>query len=178
MKNATYIAVAAVSLDGKIARHDAEMTDWTSAEDKKMMHQIEDSCDAIIVGRKTYQVAQKPLSKRNCLVLTHLVQEPVQKSENCLLFNPQYQSLPDLVGQYGYKRLCVLGGQQVYDYMLGQGLIDELYLTIEPVVFGQGISLFGEPVAEPSSKSDRHFQLQSVKQLNKAGTVLLHYTKL
>ena len=70
----------------------------------------------------------------------------------------------------GYQRAAVLGGRSVYDYFLNRDLITDMYITIEPLVFGDGLSLF---------TSIQHtmvrFDLVSVEQLNKQGTVLLHY---
>ena len=47
------------------------------------------------------------------------------------------------------------------------GLIDTLYLTIEPVIFGSGIHLFNKEL-------DVKLQLQSMQKLNEQ-TVLLEY---
>src|ERR1035437_1290773 len=67
----TYIAIAAITLDGKIAKGPNHMSDWTSKEDKVFMRALLDKCDVIIVGNNTYKTAIAPLSKRNCIVLTH-----------------------------------------------------------------------------------------------------------
>jgi dihydrofolate reductase len=73
VKQHMYIAVAAVTIDGKIARHPAHFSNWTSKEDKSFLHEFLDACDCIIVGRKTYELAKEPLSKRRCVVLTRRV---------------------------------------------------------------------------------------------------------
>jgi dihydrofolate reductase len=50
---------------------------------------------------------------------------------------------------------------------LAAGLVDEVYLTIEPVLFGQGIPFTREPLRVP-------LKLLDTTNLN-ASTVLLHY---
>jgi riboflavin biosynthesis pyrimidine reductase len=63
MKNPKYIAIAAITLDGKIAKHSKHFSSWTSKEDKQFLHAILDACDVIIVGNSTYQMAKKPFTK-------------------------------------------------------------------------------------------------------------------
>ena len=65
-----YIAIAAVTLDGKIAKNKDHVSDWTSPEDKVFMRALLDKSDVIIVGNNTYKTAIAPLSKRNCIVLS------------------------------------------------------------------------------------------------------------
>ncbi|MDO8575841.1 MAG: dihydrofolate reductase family protein [bacterium] len=68
--------------------------------------------------------------------------------------------------------MAVLGGTQTYTYFLENDLLDEIYLTIEPVVFGRGLNLF-----ESSKGINASFHLESTKQLNDNGSLLLHYAK-
>jgi dihydrofolate reductase len=46
----------------------------------------------------------------------------------------------------GYTRAAIIGGAAVNRQYLEAGLVDTLYLTIEPVIFGQGLHLFDAPV--------------------------------
>ncbi|PJE75506.1 hypothetical protein COV04_04350 [Candidatus Uhrbacteria bacterium CG10_big_fil_rev_8_21_14_0_10_48_11] len=49
------------------------------------------------------------------------------------------------------------------------GLIDELFLTIEPISFGEGLPLHN------ASQGERTASLVSVEKINAQGTVVLHY---
>lgn len=86
------------------------------------------------------------------------------------MFNPTSASLADVITKKGYKKIAILGGAQTYNYFLEQRLITDLYLTIEPVAFGDGVSIF-------SSLQDNNvmFQLKESRKLNGQGTILLHY---
>ena len=163
-----YTLIAAMSVDGKIARTKNSGTRWTSPEDKQFLRIKLDRCDVVIVGRRTYEIAQKPLAKRNCIVFTRSVEQAVKKNKRCVYFNPQKGDLEAFLKEHGYKNVCVLGGAQTYSWFLKRGLTDDLYLTIEPVVFGKGVSLFTAPSCSP-------FTLASVKRLNQKGSLLLHY---
>lgn len=160
-------AIAAITLDGKIALDEKHFSDWTSPEDKNFLHEMLDSSDVVVVGNNTYKTAREPLSKRNCIVLTRSVPASERKADKLLFLNTEGASLKGALK--GYEKVVILGGAKTYSYCLEGGLLDELYLTIEPVVFGRGINLFSE------IGSMKYFSLISMKQLNPRGTLLLHY---
>lgn len=187
-----FIAIAAITLDGKIARHKSHMSNWTSQEDKVFMRALLDKCDCIIVGNNTYKTAIKPLSKRNCIVLTRAApllplgegarlarrsfsegRRADEGSSGKLLYcNPKKVGIKKIIRDHNYKTIAILGGAQTYTFCLENNMLDELYLTIEPVVFGEGINLFADDVV-----LDKKFKLVSVKKLNKQGSILLKYIK-
>ena len=76
----------------------------------------------------------------------------------------------NLLKKHLWTRIAVVGGTAIYDWFLKRGLVDELCLTLEPVVFGAGKLLTDAPL-----RTFRRFSLKSVKHLNKRGTLLLHY---
>jgi len=43
-------AIAATSIDGRIGRDSAHVTDWTSPEDKASLYSHLAACDAVVVG--------------------------------------------------------------------------------------------------------------------------------
>lgn len=165
------IAIAAVTIDGKIALDAGHFSDWTSAEDKDFLHKMLDESGVVVVGNNTYKTAIEPLSKRNCIVFTASVRTSEHKSDVLTYCNPESSDCLPLMEKY--EKVAVLGGTQTYTYFLENDLLDEIYLTIEPLVFGRGLNLF-----ESSKNIDAHFRLESTKPLNEKGTLLLHYTKL
>ncbi len=170
MNKPIYSMIVATTIDGKIATHSRQFTSWTSKEDKDFLHKLLDKSDVVVVGNNTYKTAKKPLSKRNCIVLTRGASKAVRKNPRLVFFNPQKENLDRFIKKAGYRRIAVLGGAQSYTYFLEKNLIDEIYLTIEPLVFGRGISMFDGVRA-----SRRYFKLVSVKKLNKKGSLLLHF---
>lgn len=164
------IAIAAVTIDGKIARDADHFTDWTSPEDKTFLRAFLDRSDVVIVGHTTYKTAEAPLSKRNCIVLTRTVNAIERKEENVTFYNPEGLAIDNVLAPY--RTIALIGGMQTYSYFLELGLIDELYLTIEPIVFGTGLNLFAN-----QNNRDFEFELASFERLNKKGAILLHYKK-
>lgn len=171
MKKLIYSLIMATTIDGKIATSSYQFTDWTSKEDKDFLHKLLDKSDAIVVGHNTYKTAKGLLSKRNCVVLTRKVSKATRRGEGLTFFNPARESLDGFIRKAKYKRVAVLGGTQTYTYFLENNLVDEIYLTIEPLVFGKGFGMF-----ETKNVLKRYFRLASVKKLNKRGSLVLHYS--
>lgn len=165
------IAIVATTIDGKIALDAGHFSDWTSPEDKDFLHKMLDELDVIVVGNNTYKTAIEPLSKRNCIVFTSSVAISERKSGRLFLVNAQTADVRKILETY--KTVAILGGTQTYTYFLENNLLDEIYLTIEPLVFGRGLNLF-----ESTKDINTHFRLESTKKLNEKGSLLLHYVKI
>ncbi len=71
------------------------------------------------------------------------------------------------LSEMGYSSALLGGGTYLNTLFLEKKLIDEIILTVEPLIFGNGLSLF-------SKDFDINLTLQEVKQINK-NTVLLRY---
>lgn len=163
------VAIAAVTLDGRIALGPGHFSDWTSPEDKAFMRSLLAEAGVVVVGNNTYKTAIEPLSKRNCIVLTGSIADSERKSEKLMYVNPEKVDLKSILEPY--EIVAVLGGAKTYSYFLQNKLLHELYLTIEPIVFGHGVSLFEHREGLPA-----RFSLLSVEKLNEKGTVLIRYS--
>lgn len=169
-----FIAIAAMTLDGKIAKDSQHLsTDWTSEEDKIYFRKVLKTCDVVLIGKKTWETAKEPLSKRNCIVFSRSENQIDQTNQkNPIFVNPSKTDVKKLISESGYKRVAILGGAQTYAFCLENKMLDELYLTVEPIVFGNGINLF-----TANSFLDAKFRLVSSERLNPQGTLLLRYKK-
>ena len=162
------VLIAAVSADGKIAeRGDQSSLDWTSKEDTQFFVKRTKEAGVVIMGRKTFETIGRPLKERLTIVMTSLL-EGKTSQEGVLEYttaSPK-EILADLDSR-GYKEAAICGGSSVYGQFLKEGLVDELFLTIEPVLFGSGVPL--------ASGFDRiNMQLVDVTHLGNCA-VLLHY---
>ncbi len=166
-----FYAVVAVTIDGFIARYSGHKTGWTSKEDKKQLHEKIISADVLVLGHKTFELSKKWLEKRNCIVLSGKTGGIGKKNELLVFLNPEKIELKKFVEKQHYKKVCVLGGSKAYTYCIENDLLDEIFLTIEPIVFGKGITMFSKKV------ETKNFRLVSLKKLNKKGSLLLHYKK-
>jgi dihydrofolate reductase len=70
----------------------------------------------------------------------------------------------------GYTEAVLTGGAQINALFLKSGLVDEVWLTVEPLIFGAGIDLFR------GIEFDERATLIHVERLNEGGTVHLRYS--
>ena len=108
-----YIAIAAITIDGRIAKNSHHFSNWTSVEDKNFLHAILDICDVVLVGNSTYKWP-KPLSKRNCIVLTRSLENKDKRGLTYLDPNKHPASTYKNMG----IKIAILGGTQIYSYCL------------------------------------------------------------
>jgi len=129
--------IAAISADGKIAqRADQKSTDWTSKEDFDFFVSKTKEIGTVVMGRKTFETIGKPLRERRTIVMTRDRRGGVEGVDYT---GESPRELVERLSKDGVERLALCGGAQVYGAFLKEGLVDELYLTVEPVLFGEGV---------------------------------------
>ncbi|MDO8594033.1 MAG: dihydrofolate reductase family protein [bacterium] len=165
-----FILLAAVSLDGRITRGKKQGSDWTSKEDKEFFHQELNRADVAIMGRKTFDAIKRPLTLRNRIVFTHFASVIPAEAGTQVGFSGGKRKLLKLLKSQNWTRIAIVGGTSIYDWFLGHNLVNEMYLTVEPVIFGAG-----RPLLSKERMTLARFKLASSKQLNSQGTLLLHY---
>lgn len=164
-----YTGFVVASIDGKIAQSSNSGTSWTSKEDWAFFQKSLTQADAVIVGRNTFKLAKRRLMKRNTIVLTSRVGQ-IKVSGSVFFLNPEKSDLKSFLASKKYKNIAIVGGPKVYNFCLEHGMLDELFVTIEPYVFSAGVPMFS------GSRFKKHkFTLLSVKRLNDKGTLLLKY---
>lgn len=168
-------AVFVSSVDGKVTRGDEEnIYSWTSPEDGKHFFSLIEHYSTILMGSNTYRAAKDKikLSKEKLrIVLTHNPSNyKDEEIKGMLEFSDQNPS--DVIReleQKGCKNILFVGGQRIFQELLHDQLITELYLTLEPYIFGKGIPLVGNELLNST------LYLEEMKKLNERGTVLLKY---
>jgi dihydrofolate reductase len=161
-----FIAFAAISVDGKISLKAKTPPNWTSPEDWNFLQKSLTKIDAVVVGRNTYQAAARRLRKRNTFVLSTQIKK-IQRRGSVTFINPAHMNLRSILS--AYKTVAILGGGAVYRFMLEHNWLDEIYITVEPLIFGRG-----KDMVTGGTKTIK-LQLISVKKLNTQGTLLMHY---
>jgi dihydrofolate reductase len=164
--------LAAVTIDGKIARDEHHFVDWSSKEDKKLFFSASKRAGVIIVGNNTYKTFPSPLPGRLHVVLTTNTQDKVSQPGVVEFTSlPPHDIVADLEAR-GYSEAVLTGGAQINALFLKARLVDEIWLTVEPLIFGAGIDLFRGVLFEEEYRP----RLIHMEQINDAGTVHLRYS--
>jgi len=162
------------SLDNFIARKD-DSVDWLqwSKEVTPIMKEMWKTIDTVVMGRKTYEVAQRMggggggTSGVKTYVFSRTIKKPKSKKVNFV-----DEDAADFVRRLKEadegKDICVMGGGVLARSLFEADLIDELGFNIHPVLLGSGIPLF----YEMSRQID--LELKECRQLS-TGCVLLTY---
>ncbi len=148
--------IAALSADGFIARGVSEVsTAWTSAEDKKRFVNLTKEAGVLVMGRRTFETfGSRPLKNRLLFVYTRDI------GQRAVVPGVEWTNLPParLVAELenrGFQSLAICGGAEIYSQFMAANLVSRLFLTIEPVLFGRGVSLFSSPL-EQALVLDQH----------------------
>lgn len=162
------ILIAAVSANGFIGEHaDQTSLDWTSKEDTKFFVEKTKEIGVLVMGRRTYETIGRPLPGRLNIIMSR---KPADYSSAPGLLEFTTAEPVEIVRKLeerGYESVAIAGGATVYSAFLKAGLVNELYLTVEPVLFGTGVPLFADSVRV-------NMKLLDTRKLGDQ-SVLLHY---
>ncbi len=165
----------AMSLDGFIAKTDDDISFLNQVElegEDYGYSEFINTVDTVIWGRKTYDKVlsmgvESPYGDRQIFVITRT---PRPDSCKTVFFSGKLTDLVlSLKNQSGQNIYCD-GGAETISHLLQENLIDEMTVSVIPVLLGDGIRLFGQVF--PQQK----LQLVSSKSFEK-GLVQLHYIR-
>lgn len=139
------ILMAAITVDGMIGQTSDHLSlDWTSKADTKLFVSITKKAGVMIMGRTTYDTIGRPLPKRLNLILTSQP-ENFESQPDLLEFHKMSpKETCEYLEQKGFTEAILCGGAKTYAQYFEAGLVDEIYLTLEPKLFGNGVNLLGE----------------------------------
>ena len=155
--------IAVQTADGFVAKDKSHSPFlWSSKEDKKRFIDITKRAGVVVMGAETFKTFPKPLADR-----VNIVYSRSQNFEGVEMTQDDPVTLIKNLGDRGFKEVAICGGSSIYSLFMKAGVVDTLYLTIEPIVFGKGISLFNDDV---------DYKLELISEEKTAnGTLLLEY---
>ncbi len=163
MKVVLYMAITA---NGYIAKENNE-TSWSDEEWKSFSEKVKEIKN-LIIGRKTFEIMEQEKEfKKIDNPFTVVVSDKKENNSNFEFVSSPEQAL-NLLKEKGFSEVLVAGGGMLNSSFLQKGLVDEIYLDVEPFLFGKGIKLFAE------NDFETNLELLETKQLSK-NTIQLHY---
>lgn len=155
--------VAALTADGFLAKDKNQVsTSWNSAEDKKHFVDLTKRAGVVVLGSTTFETFGRPLKDR-----VNIVYSRSKTFEGVEMTDDEPQVLLSKLEERGFKEVAICGGSSIYTKFLKAGVVDTLYLTVEPILFGNGIALFNED-------TECKLELNSLEK-TPTGTIFLEY---
>jgi dihydrofolate reductase len=159
-----------ITPNGYIAKEDGN-SEWTSEEDLQGFFENSKKAGNIIMGKNTYREAFRqgyfPFPKALNIVVSHEDIEN-QWGDEVIITSATPKEILKMLSEKGFTTAFLAGGGVLNASFMREGLVNELYLDVEPLIFGKGIQIIAP------SKFEHELELLEVKNLNK-NTVQLHY---
>jgi dihydrofolate reductase len=105
--------------------------------------------DCYVLGSRTYEHALElgwPYGDTPVVVVTNRKWPPARKSIE--FYSGDLKTLVNVKLVPRYRNIWLVGGAMLCQRFLGLGLVDEIKLTIAPVLLGEGLRLFSGALAE------------------------------
>ena len=160
------ILLMAMTLDGKIARNQDELVNWTGRKDKQYFVKTTRNAGVVIMGSNTFDTIGHPLPGRKNIVMTRNKNRKSDHPDLVFIDQAPAELLEDLSRQ-GFDQAALIGGSVINSLFAKENLITQIHLTLVPAVFGQGLSLFNIPL-------DLALEYETCREIDK-GHILLIY---
>lgn len=131
----------AMTANGFIAKKNDD-TNWISKEEWDIYSLAVRTAGCLIIGHRTYNILTKqPEFSEFKDVKLAVVSEKKFKtlSSNHFIVHSPKEAI-EIFNKY--KEVVVAGGGMLNASFLSENLVDEIYLDIEPIIFGAGIPIF------------------------------------
>jgi dihydrofolate reductase len=163
----------AMSLDGFIAGPNGEY-DWIVTDPDIDFAAAMNRFDTFLIGRKTFEVMRRMAGAAPATPgITSIVFSRTLRPEDCphTLSDDAERVVADLRQKPG-KDIALFGGGELFRSLLAVGLVDEVSVSVIPVLLGGGVPLLPSPATRATLKLKTH------RLYEKTGTVGLEYNIL
>jgi dihydrofolate reductase len=160
----------AMSLDGFIAGPNGEY-DWILMDPEIDFAALTARYDTFLIGRKTFDVMRRMGNARPTPGIQNIVFSRTLRTEDCphaTLSDDAQRDVAELKTKPG-KDIALFGGGELFRSLLSAGLVDEVGVSVIPVLLGGGIPFLPPPAGRAKLRLKTHRVYQ------KTGTIGLEY---
>jgi len=178
------------SLDGFVAGVNGEMN-WIKVDDAMFdfVGTMTDQADTALYGRLTYQMMESywPTAGENPNASKHDIEHSIWYNKvskivlsrtikesgknNTKVISENISDQINKIKQQDGQNILIFGSPSASNSLLNEGLVDEFWIFVNPILLGQGIPLFKD-ISESVKLS-----LIETKTFD-IGVIALHYTKI
>jgi dihydrofolate reductase len=158
----------AVSLDGYIAGPNGEY-DWCLTDADYGLTEFIESIDTTLMGRKTFDLIQQygpPYPTLTNYVFSKTIQ--TSSFNNVIITNEEILSVARRLKATRGKNIWLYGGAEIISPLIENNEVDEMILSVHPLLLGDGIPLFKK------QSTRHHFKLIDVIKYPSGLVQLIH----
>ena len=160
--------IMTTTADGFISRSAQDPSEWTETYDQYFFDAKTREIGTVIMGANTYRMLSGPFDGRLNIVLSSNA-EGHENIPNVLEFHSgEPAEVLDELEKRDIHEVALIGGSQINGSFLLENLVDEIYLTVTPQLFGRGLSIGSERDLETQ------LELADVKEMED-GSAIIHY---
>lgn len=148
------ISVDAPMGDGGLRLHDWFLNAPAGSANAEMMRESSAAIGAVVLGRRTFDIGvglwgDTPFPAPTFVLTHHAQADRVEKSGTFVFVTDGIASALAKAQAAAGDRNIVLMGAETSNQYLKAGLVDEIHVTVVPVLLGRGARLFDGIGAEP-----------------------------
>ena len=170
------ILIFVSTLDGKVTKwNDPDVKLWSSHQDQDHYKNVWNRSRLIVMGSNSFKAEVfKPSADQQVIIITRHPDKykSLQVPGQIEFTNESPVALISRFTNEGYEQMLVVGGPHVATSFLKEQLIDELWLTLEPKIFGTGGNFATD------ENLDINLRLIHFEKVNEQGTLITKYTVL
>jgi dihydrofolate reductase len=148
----------AMSLDGYIAGPNGE-ADWIVMDPEVNFAELWAQFDTSLMGRRTYEAAIARLGKAAMQRLkTVVVSRTLRQADHpeiTIVAELTRESMQALRAKSS-KDIWLLGGGELFNFLLGMREVDTVEVSVMPVLLGGGVALLPPPAQQTKLKLSEH----------------------
>ncbi len=170
------ILIFVSSLDGKVTKWgETNVRSWSSHQDQDYYKKIWNDSRLIIMGSYTFNADTFIPSPDHLIIVMTGHPDQYKRFEITGQMEFTTETPVELSSRFrmkGHQQMLVVGGPHVATSFLKEQLIDELWLTIEPKIFGSGANFATD------AELDINLRLIQIEKVNDQGTLIIRYAVL
>lgn len=167
------ILIFVSTLDGKVTKSgEPHVSAWSSHQDQDYYKNVLNESSLVVMGSNTFTTDGFKLSAGRRLIIMTRHRDQYKNLEVPGQLEFTNESPVELSARFrseGQKQMLVIGGPHVATSFLKEQLIDELWLTLEPKIFGTGANF------ATGANLDIKLRLQHFEKVNEQGTLITKY---
>ncbi len=152
--------LAAMTVDGYIGRSASDRSfDWTSLEDKQFYVKTIKEIKTVVMGSTSFKTFTKYPRGLRFIIYTSNPDEFVNPKPEVIAAegtNEDPVTLIQRLEKEGVEEVAIAGGASIYAQFMAAGVVDRLLLTVEPIIFGEGVKLFNTTIEKKLSLEKIH----------------------